>query len=1292
MIKSSLLFIAVSIFLNTSIFINNSNGQWVKGTGISDGSITDLVAGGNNIFAGRWDTPSGSGGVYLSTDNGLIWTKTAFSTSYNNDVTSLAVSGNNLFAGIAKYSLGLSGVFISTNNGANWTQTAMNDQYVKCLTVSGNYLFAGTQKNGVYYTTDNGANWTQTALNNRHVWCLTVSGNYLFAGTMDNGVYLSENNGTTWTQTALNDKSIQAIAVNGNYVFAGERTYGNGVYLSTNNGTTWTQTSLNNKHINDLLMNGNTVIAGTIYEGIYLSTDNGANWTQKNEGFYTKPTVNTLLISNNYLLSGTNNEAVWRRPLYEMEGGFIRWTGGTSTDWETSSNWFGNTVPSAGENVLISTGSAYMPVTSSNTTVGALVLQQSTSLTLGADFQVNRNLYLVSGLISQGDYDLTLGSSSIICGTPSAANMIIASGTGELRKTFTGTGSFTFPVGDNTGTAEYSPVTLNFTSGTFSDAYAGVNLSNVKQGNNTSSTDYLKRYWSISQNGISNFSCDVTLQYLTADVAGTEANLKTGRYIGGTWTLLNPANTVNHTLSGTVIGFSDFTGVEEGILLNDWVQMSNGIGNDKEIYAFAACGNNIYAAVGTAIYDEGVYLSTNNGVNWIQTALNDKGAISLAVNGNNVFAGTMGQGIYISTNNGTNWTQTSMNNKWVYAIVISGNNMFAGTASGGVYLSTNNGTDWAQTALKKPPVYSLAVSGDNLFAATENGIYLTTNNGTNWIQTALNNQRVSSLAVSGNNLFAGTYNNGIYLSTNNGTNWRQTSLNNEDVNAIAVCGNIILAGTTGHGVYLSTNNGIIWTQENQGFVSVPMVRALLITDNCVFAGTSWYSVWRRPLYYIEDDYAWWTGGTSMQWETSSNWASNTVPLPGQNVVISSNAYYMPVLGFSAAVGTLMLQSSSRLELEADLQVNGNLYLLSGLITLGNNNLTLGSSAVISGTPSAANMIVAAGTGELRKILKGTGSFTFPVGDNTGTAEYSPVTLNFTSGTFSGGAYAGVKLSNTKHVYNSSPKNFLNRFWSVSQNSISGFLCDVTLQYLPADVAGTETNIWTGKYNGGTWTLLNKANTVNHTLSGTVTGFSDFTGGEESALPVGLSSFTSLVSERNVLLKWTTFSEINNAGFEIQRAAAKSQPYITDEFKKTGYIKGQGTANTHTDYTFEDKKLSTGKYMYRLKQIDNNGNFEYHNLSATVEIGVPNRFNISQNYPNPFNPSTRIDFQLPIETNVLIAVYDITGREIEVLINNEHKKADFYTIVYNAGKLASGIYFYRIVTDKFVMTKKMVIVR
>ncbi|MCX6162625.1 MAG: hypothetical protein NTV87_14995 [Ignavibacteriae bacterium] len=175
MIKSSLLFIAVSIFLNTSIFINNCNGQWVKGTGISDGSITDLVAGGNNIFAGRWDTPSGSGGVYLSTDNGLIWTKTAFSTSYNKDVTSLAVSGNNLFAGIAKYSLGLSGVFISTNNGANWTQTAMNDQYVKCLTVSGNYLFAGTQKNGVYYTTDNGANWTQTALNNRHVITLQIT-------------------------------------------------------------------------------------------------------------------------------------------------------------------------------------------------------------------------------------------------------------------------------------------------------------------------------------------------------------------------------------------------------------------------------------------------------------------------------------------------------------------------------------------------------------------------------------------------------------------------------------------------------------------------------------------------------------------------------------------------------------------------------------------------------------------------------------------------------------------------------------------------------------------------------------------------------------------------------------------------------------------------------------------------------------------------------------------------------------------------------------------------------------
>ena len=334
------------------------------------------------------------------------------------------------------------------------------------------------------------------------------------------------------------------------------------------------------------------------------------------------------------------------------------------------------------------------------------------------------------------------------------------------------------------------------------------------------------------------------------------------------------------------------------------------------------------------------------------------------------------------------------------------------------------------------------------------------------------------------------------------------------------------------------------------------------------------------------------------------------------------------------------------------------------------------------------MVVATSTGELRKVFTGTGSFVYPVGDITGTAEYSPVTLTFTSGTFSS-AYAGVSLSNAKFANNSSTTDYLNRSWTVNQSGISGFSCNIVLQYLPADVVGIESNIYGGKYSSSVWTSLNLADAVNHQITGTVTGFSTFTGGQLIAMPVELASFSSVLSVRNVNLHWTTASEINNSGFEIQKLVVESQ---NSKWDKIGYVNGNGTKTTPTNYNFTDEKLNTGKYQYRLKQIDNNGNFKYYTLSNTIDIGVPLKFSLSQNYPNPFNPKTKIDFQIPNSAKVTIKVFDITGKEIATLINNEFKEANYYTVDFNAVNFASGIYFYRITADKFIETKKMMVIK
>lgn len=174
---------------------------------------------------------------------------------------------------------------------------------------------------------------------------------------------------------------------------------------------------------------------------------------------------------------------------------------------------------------------------------------------------------------------------------------------------------------------------------------------------------------------------------------------------------------------------------------------------------------------------------------------------------------------------------------------------------------------------------------------------------------------------------------------------------------------------------------------------------------------------------------------------------------------------------------------------------------------------------------------------------------------------------------------------------------------------------------------------------------------------------------EDALPVELSSFTSTVDKKDVLLKWSTTEELNNSGFEIERSSLNS------EFAKVGFVQGNGTTTEVRNYEFRDRNLNSGKYNYRLKQIDFNGNYHYYNLSNEVEIGRPDKFNLSQNYPNPFNPSTKIGFELPADGNVKLYVYNNSGKLVST-ITDGFKSAGYYTIDFNAVNLASGIYFYK----------------
>ncbi len=191
------------------------------------------------------------------------------------------------------------------------------------------------------------------------------------------------------------------------------------------------------------------------------------------------------------------------------------------------------------------------------------------------------------------------------------------------------------------------------------------------------------------------------------------------------------------------------------------------------------------------------------------------------------------------------------------------------------------------------------------------------------------------------------------------------------------------------------------------------------------------------------------------------------------------------------------------------------------------------------------------------------------------------------------------------------------------------------------------------------------------------------------LPVTLSSFNASVNRNNVLVSWRTEAELNNSGFGIERMNIKD-----NHWKEAGFVSGHGTTSEPKDYYFEDKKLQTGTYKYRLKQVDFNGGFEYFQLESDVSVARPAIFSLSQNYPNPSNPNSKIDFEIPFDGRVAIRIYDILGREVLKIID-ETKEAGYYTASFDGSNLASGIYFYRIMfegSQRFSKTLKMVLVK
>ncbi len=375
--------------------------------------------------------------------------------------------------------------------------------------------------------------------------------------------------------------------------------------------------------------------------------------------------------------------------------------------------------------------------------------------------------------------------------------------------------------------------------------------------------------------------------------------------------------------------------------------------------------------------------------------------------------------------------------------------------------------------------------------------------------------------------------------------------------------------------------------------------------------------------------------------------------------------------------------------------NGN------LTTDATNLLTVGAGSLIGGSSSSFV------NGPLAQSVDAIGPTTksFPVGKDLA---YRPVDLTITHDSAIATTYT-VEMFNGAPPVNTLPSSINKvsdvRYYTITKGTgATVTAAAVKLSYDADDLVTDFAKLRIAKDDGaGNWVDLGGSGTANTT--GTIESTTNFTSFSNFVLangltgnnfiPVELTSFTASVSGSYVLLNWSTATETNNYGFEIQRSFRANENRI---WEKVGFVNGVGSTITPQNYSFKDKFTAlNGSYSYRLKQIDFDGSFTYSN-EINVVTEMPRVFSLSQNYPNPFNPVTNIDYTLPADSKVKIEIFSLIGEKIAELVNEE-QTAGYYTYQVSVQdlNLTSGIYVYKLTAVSesnklFSQSRKMILLK
>ncbi len=687
------------------------------------------------------------------------------------------------------------------------------------------------------------------------------------------------------------------------------------------------------------------------------------------------------------------------------------------------------------------------------------------------------------------------------------------------------------------------------------------------------------------------------------------------------------------------------------------------------------------------------------------------------------------------------WKQTGPNGGWVNDLSVSGGKIYAASYGGVLFSEDGMGWQHSNWGMMEGDVRSVAATNTKVFAGTwGEGIYMRDIYGLIWEKCVLPNNTagIQCLAVIGNNVFAGTYSDGVYLTTDNGNTW--TAVNNgltsDQIECFAVSGTDIYCGAEGGGIFLSTNNGTNWTAVNAGLPNDSPI-SLAVNGNNVYVG-----LWANGIYYSPNKGQGWIpyakpvsypysitfhgtdiyvcGSSSGVWRSSDDGANWKKLNDGTNGMPSSSQ----ITDLSFIGETLVASESTVNEGSKGMYVSTNYGANWTHINWGQPKYYVNGIAVENG-----NISLATASGMYRSTDNGTNWTRRTIHNKTGWADFTAIAFRSANSGFAGDINGYVYYSTDEGGSWWEPGMPYQDQVQIENGAIISsfaFIGTSVFAATKAFRAGVEGGVYKSTDNGSTWarvssglpaladtnTLVNSLVVIGTNLfAGTGHGVYMSANNGASWTPVNNGLIyhyvTSLAAQGTEL-----FAGTSNGVFRSNDNGANWSLSLSDKYVSaltvvdTNVFAGtlsQGIYWLHkSDSTWRYRDLPdveitsfaiNNGYLFSATSQNSLWKNPIGTLTPVEEIknNLPAEFCISQNYPNPFNPTTTLSFAIGHQSFVSLKVYDILGREVSTLVNEE-KPAGEYNVKFDAAGLTSGIYFYRIQAGKYSETRKMILMK